>query len=155
MRSKSMKMVFVARIIMRLSNCSDPISPPGTPRDITFLRVALVFLSLYFLPCPALYKHSNLSFFECPALFYHTDFSLTLGLPGGIGSEQFDRRIIIDGFIDLFFYAVEHESRHSRLQRSASGVRMATEDDYNFIYILHPRAVHGFSWRQTSKYMPL
>ena len=32
---------------MRRSNCSDPI-PPGTPGDITFWRVAPVFLSLYF-----------------------------------------------------------------------------------------------------------
>ena len=25
---------------------------------------------------------------------------------------------------------------------------------YDFIYLAHPRAVTGFSWRQTSKYMP-
>ncbi|XP_041465630.1 LOW QUALITY PROTEIN: dmX-like protein 2 [Lytechinus variegatus] len=27
-------------------------------------------------------------------------------------------------------------------------------DSYSFIYIAHPRAVTGFSWRKTSKYMP-
>jgi len=25
---------------------------------------------------------------------------------------------------------------------------------YDFVYLAHPRAVTGFSWRQTSKYMP-
>lgn len=28
------------------------------------------------------------------------------------------------------------------------------EQHYSFIYIAHPRAVTGFSWRKTSKYMP-
>ena len=28
------------------------------------------------------------------------------------------------------------------------------EVNYAFVYIAHPRAVTGFSWRQTSKYMP-
>lgn len=28
------------------------------------------------------------------------------------------------------------------------------EQHYAFIYIAHPRAVTGFSWRKTSKYMP-
>jgi hypothetical protein len=28
------------------------------------------------------------------------------------------------------------------------------EQHYSYIYIAHPRAVTGFSWRKTSKYMP-
>ena len=28
------------------------------------------------------------------------------------------------------------------------------ELSYSFVYIAHPRAVTGFSWRATSKYMP-
>ncbi|MEE6520908.1 hypothetical protein FKM82_018864 [Ascaphus truei] len=28
------------------------------------------------------------------------------------------------------------------------------EVDFSFIYLAHPRAVNGFSWRKTSKYMP-
>ena len=29
------------------------------------------------------------------------------------------------------------------------------EEDYNFIYVLHPEPVQSFSWRKTSKHMPL
>ena len=32
-------------LVMRRSNCSDPIPPPGTPGDITFFVVAPGFLS--------------------------------------------------------------------------------------------------------------
>ncbi|PIO24514.1 hypothetical protein AB205_0103180, partial [Aquarana catesbeiana] len=28
------------------------------------------------------------------------------------------------------------------------------EVDFSFIYLAHPRAVNGFSWRKTSKFMP-
>ncbi|XP_033037362.1 dmX-like protein 1 isoform X1 [Trachypithecus francoisi] len=28
------------------------------------------------------------------------------------------------------------------------------ETDFSFVYLAHPRAVNGFSWRKTSKYMP-
>lgn len=28
------------------------------------------------------------------------------------------------------------------------------EIDFSFVYLAHPRAVNGFSWRKTSKYMP-
>ena len=46
------------------------------------------------MPCPALYKHSNHTFFKCPALFYHLHFSSDpRAAPGGMGAEQFDRRI--------------------------------------------------------------
>ena len=34
-------------LLMRRSNCSDPIPPPGDPGDITFFGVAQVSLSLY------------------------------------------------------------------------------------------------------------
>lgn len=28
------------------------------------------------------------------------------------------------------------------------------EIDFSFVYLAHPRAVNGFSWRKISKYMP-
>ncbi|XP_070543555.1 dmX-like protein 2 isoform X2 [Ptychodera flava] len=33
--------------------------------------------------------------------------------------------------------------------------KVKPEVKYNFVYIAHPRAVTGFSWRRTSKYMPI
>lgn len=40
------------------------------------------------------------------------------------------------------------------LMRSDSISPKRDEIQYSFIYIAHPRAVTGFSWRKTSKYMP-
>ena len=76
---------------MGWSNCSAPI-PPG---DITFFCCPGVLITLIF-TCPALYNHQNHPFFECPALFYHTHIFSYPGAArgGGVGAEQFDRRII-------------------------------------------------------------
>nr|XP_021509572.1 dmX-like protein 1 [Meriones unguiculatus] len=35
-----------------------------------------------------------------------------------------------------------------------SGKQSQGEIDFSFVYLAHPRAVNGFSWRKTSKYMP-
>ena len=71
---------------MRRSNCSAP-NPPGHPRDITFFCYPGVLITL-FLPCPALYKHSNHSFFQCPAHFLsHKFFLWPRGCPGGDGGR--------------------------------------------------------------------
>ena len=67
-----------------------PRAPPGT----SLFRVCPGPLITLFLPCLALYKHSNYSFVQCPALFITYIFPLTPGRPGGgMGAEQFDRRI--------------------------------------------------------------
>ena len=96
------------KLVMRQSNCSAPIPTPitpGTPWDITFCRVAPVFLSLYFYLAP-LINHFNplilecpTSFhliFQCPVLFYHINLSSDprAAPGGGMGAEQFDRLII-------------------------------------------------------------
>ena len=82
---------------LSLSLCAGQIVRPpplGTPGDITFLGCPGVLITL-FLPCPALYKHSNHSFFQCPALFYHTNVSSDPeAAPRGMGAEQFDQHII-------------------------------------------------------------
>ena len=69
---------------MRQSNCSAPIPPPpGTPGTSLFFGFPGLLITT-FLPCLALYKHSNHSFFKCPALFNHLHFSSDLGAaPGG------------------------------------------------------------------------
>ena len=81
---------------MRRSNCSAPI-PPGHPRVHHFFCCCPgVLISLIF-TCPALYDHQNHPFFECLALFYHKHiFSDPVAARGGggMGAEQFDRRII-------------------------------------------------------------
>ena len=47
-----------------------------------------------------IYKHYNHTLFQCPALIYHTHFSYDPGdAPGGMGAEQFDRRINDNLFI--------------------------------------------------------
>ena len=79
-------------VFMRRSNCSAPIprAPPGTS---LFLCCPGLLITSFF-PCPAPYSHKNHPFFECPALFYHTHFSSDPGAArGGMGAEQFDRRI--------------------------------------------------------------
>ena len=96
--------------------------PPGTPVDITFFGGCPGLFITLFLPYPSLIIHFYLFIFECsalfhfifecPALFYHTHtFPLTPGLPrGGIGAEQFDRRIIEDitcSVLIVFFKAIQ------------------------------------------------
>ena len=85
----------------------------GIPEEITFSLVALLVL-----PCPALIYDFNPFIFQCPALFHFIFqcptffiihiFPLTPGLPVGIGSEQFDRRIIntkcLVGFYPSIFW---------------------------------------------------
>ena len=79
---------------MRRSNCSDP-PPPGHLRGHHFVLGCPGLLITLFLSYHALHKHYNHSFFHCAALFYHTHFSSDPGAApsGGIGPEQFDRRI--------------------------------------------------------------
>ncbi|XP_019410499.1 PREDICTED: dmX-like protein 1 isoform X3 [Crocodylus porosus] len=36
----------------------------------------------------------------------------------------------------------------------ATPEKQASEIDFSFVYLSHPRSVNGFSWRKTSKYMP-
>lgn len=43
--------------------------------------------------------------------------------------------------------AVTSPDRRSEIQSQG-------EIDFSFVYLAHPRAVNGFSWRKTSKYMP-
>ena len=44
---------------------------------------------------------------------------------------------------------------HLPMPRMDSVVSPKKEEiNYAFVYIAHPRAVTGFSWRTTSKYMP-
>ena len=40
------------------------------------------------------------------------------------------------------------------LLRMDSASPKKQEVNYSFVYIAHPRAVTGFSWRKTSKHMP-
>ena len=88
---------------MRRSNrfTPSPRAPPGT--SLFFGCPGLFWL--YFLPCPALINHFNYFIFQCPAPFSlhfpesrpflsHTFFLWPRGCRGGIGAEQFDRRII-------------------------------------------------------------
>ncbi|CAM1299293.1 DMXL1 (predicted), partial [Pycnogonum litorale] len=51
---------------------------------------------------------------------------------------------------------VWHEDRNVNLSYSMdkSNSQMVCDISYKFIYLAHPRAVTGLSWRQTSKYMP-
>ena len=97
--------------LMRRSNCSVPI-PLGHSRGHHFFESCPGLLITLFLACPALYKHSNLSFFECPAIFYQTHFLSDPGVaPGGMGAEQFDRRITLTSYFLFFDGAIW--SKHS------------------------------------------
>ena len=50
-------------------------NPPRAGPGTSFFFVGCPGLLITtFLPCPALYKHSNHSFFKCPAPFYHLHF---------------------------------------------------------------------------------
>ena len=61
-----------------------------------------------FLPCLALYKHSNHSFYQCPLPFFITQtFPLTPGLPRGGGGGQFDRRIMVRRADNMFCHTGE------------------------------------------------
>ena len=83
--------------VMRRSNCFAPIPPPGHPRGHHFFVGCPGLLTTLFFPCLALYEHLNQSFFQCPALFYRTHFSFDpVAAPGGMGAEQFDRRITVN-----------------------------------------------------------
>ena len=42
----------------------------------------------------------------------------------------------------------------SRFTRADSLSPKSNEINYSYIFIAHPRAITGFSWRKTSKYMP-
>ena len=94
---------YIYAFLMRRSNCSAPI-PTCTPRDIIFLGGCPGLFITLFLPCPALIDHFNPLILECLALFLlhfpvprpflsHKCFLWPRGCPGGIGAEQFDRRI--------------------------------------------------------------
>ena len=74
----------------------------GHPRGHLFFGGCPGVLITLFLPCPALYKRFNHSFFQSPALFHHTHFSSDPGAAtGGMGAEQFDRRIISCKFFTI------------------------------------------------------
>ncbi|XP_071965576.1 dmX-like protein 2 isoform X2 [Antedon mediterranea] len=48
-----------------------------------------------------------------------------------------------------------HRSRKATLNSTvANPVMECSDEKYSFVYIAHPRAITGFSWRKTSKYMP-
>ena len=52
-----------------------------------------------------------------------------------------------------------YQNRHPSIGSGTTAKDQAQDDSnktdsYSFIYIAHPRAVTGFSWRKTSKYMP-
>ena len=74
--------------------------PPWHPRGHHFFGCPGLLIT-FFLPCPALINHFNPFIFQCPALFF-TPFSSAppffmthiFLLTGGVGSEQFDRRIV-------------------------------------------------------------
>lgn len=51
--------------------------------------------------------------------------------------------------VDWFIVSVSPQ-----LIRSDSISPKVEEQHYSFVYISHPRAVTGFSWRKTSKFMP-
>ena len=50
----------------------------------------------------------------------------------------------------LIFFSVNPWYRNDEVESQGSGVL-----DYTFIYLAHPGPVTGFSWRKTSKYMPV
>ena len=89
------------KTFMRRSNCSTPRAPPGHH----FLGGCPVLFITLFLPCPAPINHFNTLILECHTLFSlhfpvprsflsHKFFLRPWGCPrGGMGSEQFDRRI--------------------------------------------------------------
>ena len=97
MRSKSMKMVFLERII-RLNTPVKLFWPHPLPRaPITFLVVAPVFLSLHFFLAPPWFITLIPSFcsvppffhfiLQCRTLFFKHIFHLTPGLPGEDGGR--------------------------------------------------------------------
>ncbi|XP_033126626.1 dmX-like protein 1, partial [Anneissia japonica] len=48
-----------------------------------------------------------------------------------------------------------HRARKATLNATvANPVTECSDEKYSFVYIAHPRAITGFSWRKTSKYMP-
>ena len=78
--------------------------PPGYPRGHHFLGGCPGLFITLFLPCATLINHFNPLILECLALFSlhfpvprpflsHKCFLWPRGCPGGIGAEQFDRRI--------------------------------------------------------------
>ena len=75
--------------IMRRSNCSAPIPPPGHPRGHHFFCCCPGVLITLISTCHALYNHQNHPFFECPDLFYHTHiFSDPGAARGGWGQNN-------------------------------------------------------------------
>ena len=47
------------------------------------------------------------------------------------------------------------EQEHEKLMPNEPHHHRRHHEIYNFVYILHPKAVTGFSWRQKSRQMPL
>ncbi|XP_007947353.1 dmX-like protein 1 [Orycteropus afer afer] len=52
------------------------------------------------------------------------------------------------------WYNVENWRTAVTSPNGSSEKQSEGEIDFSFIYLAHPRAVNGFSWRKTSKYMP-
>ncbi|KAG8516720.1 DmX-like protein 1, partial [Galemys pyrenaicus] len=52
------------------------------------------------------------------------------------------------------WYNVENWRTTVTLPDRSSEKQSQGEIDFSFVYLAHPRAVNGFSWRKTSKYMP-
>ena len=86
--SSTLKTVQVYSQLMRRSNCSAPI-PPGHQ----FFLAAPVLLSLYFFLASPYINTLITLFCSAPPFFITHIFPLTPGQPGGMGANQFDRRI--------------------------------------------------------------
>lgn len=52
------------------------------------------------------------------------------------------------------WYNVENWRTAVTSPDGSSEIQSQGEIDFSFVYLAHPRAVNGFSWRKTSKYMP-
>ncbi|CAG0879339.1 unnamed protein product [Cyprideis torosa] len=61
-----------------------------------------------------------------------------------------------DRLVKIWFESRENTMGRS-MERTLSSVgsqSSASEISYSYVYVAHPRAVSGFQWRKTSKYMP-
>ena len=57
--------------------------------------------------------------------------------------------------LSVSFSPADHGLRRNMEKEAQHGAYSEGEDTYNFVYILHPKAVTGFSWRKKSRKMPL